>query len=641
MPTTITTGTSVLSTTANALNMTTGGAVLPLVDLTVNYGAYLLSTVGDGLNLGGTAQSYTVQIDGDVKSYAASSSGVNVAAGETAAITIGQGGSVAGSMGINAVGVTNVTNNGSITGNAALSGAIHATGAGNYSIINNGIISQINAAGDAIKLTNTGTHTLANSGVINVAAGHNAIVSTHVAAIENVLNTGTINGYLDLGGGADTVHTENGSINGIVSLGDGADSFYGSLLAANSVDGGLGNDTIVGGAGNDALNGGADNDTMTGGLGNDTYYVDSTLDVIVEKVSQGTADRVKASASYTLGLAANYNIEILETSNAAGMTAIDLTGNTLAQSIFGNAGANILNDGVGSSADTMTGYAGDDTYIIHNASDKVIEANLGGTDHIQTAVSFALATTSYVETLETTNAAGTTAINLYGNDLLGQTITGNAGNNILSGGTDTAVDVLIGGAGNDTYILGTSTNDTVTDSAGVDTIVSSSTNRSLASFTGIENLTLSSILLCNGTGNSGNNVIKGSLSANVIDGAGGNDTLTGGSSNDTFVFSTALNGTTNVDTITDFTHTSATAHDSIKLENAVFTALTTTGALSATEYVANATGVATTAAQNIIYNTVTGALSYDADGNGAGAAIQFATLTGHPLTIVASDFIVI
>lgn len=36
----------------------------------------------------------------------------------------------------------------------------------------------------------------------------------------------------------------------------------------------------------------------------------------------------------------------------------------------------------------------------------------------------------------------------------------------------------------------------------------------------------------------------------------------------------------------------------------------------------------------------TGALDYDADGNGAGAAVQFATLTGAP-SVNARDFIVI
>ena len=42
----------------------------------------------------------------------------------------------------------------------------------------------------------------------------------------------------------------------------------------------------------------------------------------------------------------------------------------------------------------------------------------------------------------------------------------------------------------------------------------------------------------------------------------------------------------------------------------------------------------------VVYNTTTGQLFYDADGNGAGAAMLFATLDGHP-PIVAGDFTVI
>jgi len=42
----------------------------------------------------------------------------------------------------------------------------------------------------------------------------------------------------------------------------------------------------------------------------------------------------------------------------------------------------------------------------------------------------------------------------------------------------------------------------------------------------------------------------------------------------------------------------------------------------------------------IIYNSATGALYYDSDGNGAGAAVQFATLLGTP-AISSIDFFAI
>ena len=79
------------------------------------------------------------------------------------------------------------------------------------------------------------------------------------------------------------------------------------------------------------------------------------------------------------------------------------------------------------------------------------------------------------------------------------------------------------------------------------------------------------------------------------------------------------------------------ADDTIRLENAVFTGLAA-GALAAGAF--NTGAAATQADDRIIYNSATGALLFDADGTGAGAAVQFATLqTG--LTLTAADFFVI
>jgi serralysin len=50
--------------------------------------------------------------------------------------------------------------------------------------------------------------------------------------------------------------------------------------------------------------------------------------------------------------------------------------------------------------------------------------------------------------------------------------------------------------------------------------------------------------------------------------------------------------------------------------------------------------LATDADDRIIYNTTTGALLYDADGTGATAAVQFATLTGTP-ALNNTEFLII
>ncbi|HYD12453.1 MAG TPA: hypothetical protein VEC11_06370, partial [Allosphingosinicella sp.] len=70
----------------------------------------------------------------------------------------------------------------------------------------------------------------------------------------------------------------------------------------------------------------------------------------------------------------------------------------------------------------------------------------------------------------------------------------------------------------------------------------------------------------------------------------------------------------------------------------IFAAIGAPGALDANAFVTGA--AAADASDRIIYNSLTGQLFYDADGNGAGAAIQFATMSPG-LTLTASDFQVI
>jgi Ca2+-binding RTX toxin-like protein len=113
------------------------------------------------------------------------------------------------------------------------------------------------------------------------------------------------------------------------------------------------------------------------------------------------------------------------------------------------------------------------------------------------------------------------------------------------------------------------------------------------------------------------------------------------------VFNTTLNGATNVDTIMDFDATISGDTDRIQLDNDIFTAFGGfTGTLNAANFVANATGTAGDGNDYIVFNTTTGALMYDADGSGAGAAVQFATLPSSGIVdgvpdINNSDFEVI
>jgi Ca2+-binding RTX toxin-like protein len=93
----------------------------------------------------------------------------------------------------------------------------------------------------------------------------------------------------------------------------------------------------------------------------------------------------------------------------------------------------------------------DDVYTVSNAATRVIEGANGGTDQLLSSVSYTLAAGNWIEALATTNASGTAAINLTGNEL-GQSVTGNAGRNVIDGGA--GADQLWGKAGADTFAFG-------------------------------------------------------------------------------------------------------------------------------------------------------------------------------------------
>jgi Ca2+-binding RTX toxin-like protein len=136
-------------------------------------------------------------------------------------------------------------------------------------------------------------------------------------------------------------------------------------------------------------------------------------------------------------------------------------------------------------------------------------------------------------------------------------------------------------------------------------------------------------------GNAGKDLLKGDDGSDTLFGGIGVDTLTGGLNNDYFVFNTPLNALTNRDTVTDFSH----VDDTFKLENAIFTKLGA-GVHALNPAFFRAAVKALDANDYIVYDRTHGTLSYDADGNGAHAAIAFAYLPTKPV-LAANDFVVI
>jgi Ca2+-binding RTX toxin-like protein len=205
---------------------------------------------------------------------------------------------------------------------------------------------------------------------------------------------------------------------------------------------------------------------------------------------------------------------------------------------------------------------------------------------------------------------------------------GTDGNDALTG---TTVDEnIVGGLGNDT-LNGGAGEDVLTGAAGNDLLNGDAGDDFLRGGTGIDSL----------DGGAGNDRLEGDEGADTLDGGAGNDVLVGGEGNDNFLFNDTL-GTTNVDTLMDFGGAGATVLDVIQLENTgIFSALAATGALSVDNFVSNATGTAMDGDDFIVYNTTTGALFYDADGNGGGAAVQFAVIASDVDGLTAADFVVV
>ncbi len=213
----------------------------------------------------------------------------------------------------------------------------------------------------------------------NLTLSGNAHLNGTGNALANTLTGNDGNNVLNGGAGADTMigglgndiyyvdsandkiieTAANGGIDTVISsvtrtLGDYQENL---TLSGNAHLNGTGNalaNTLTGNAGNNVLNGGAGADTMIGGMGNDTYYVDSANDKVIETAANGGIDTVIASVTRTLG---EYQEDLI----LSGTSAINGTGNALANMLTGNAANNVLTGGAGN--DTLIGGAGNDRLV--------------------------------------------------------------------------------------------------------------------------------------------------------------------------------------------------------------------------------------------------------------------------------------
>jgi len=438
----------------------------------------------------------------------------------------------------------------------------------------------------------------------------------------------------------------------------------------NVITGRYDSDSLIGLGGNDTLAGfGGSANTLVGGTGDDVYLSDAVGDTIVELANEGI-DTVRTTRT-SLALSANVeNLIYVAPAPLPGVPAGPdptfvgignsgdnmITGGTGRDSLGGGAGNDTLIGGTGR-ANELVGGIGDDIYISSAAGDTIVENAGEGRDTVRTDLtSFTLG--SNLEALIYTGSGAFVGVgNTLGNSITGGTasdsLSGGAGNDTLTGGTG-AANELIGGTGDDSYLVSV-TGDTIVERAGegIDQVTFIGAGGSFTLASNVENLSFRAEGNFVGFGNTANNAIYGNGGADVLFGLGGddflygavgNDTLEGGDGNDvltgsngadrmtgglgadTFVFEDA---DIDVDTITDFT----SGIDRISLSSAGFGSGTGFVLIQGNGALQPSSGSPT-----FLYNNDTGLLRYDADGSGAGSAVDL-TFLQSGLTLAPSDFV--
>ena len=341
------------------ITITANQTIRQLVDkddiLFLAAGVSIATTAQDGIETGGfDDDNVRLMIEGSVFGADA---GIDLIGSTTSVSTgfgnhsvhVGKTGSVtgAGKHGIEMLGQDNeLVNDGSIVslfdGGAALfqngddaSIQNHGTMSGDFGllllgdgdssdIVNTGVMSgrtaAIRASGQSINLVNTGTITVAKG-----SGGGEAIDILNGSSSPNyITNTGTIVG--DISGALDQSLdlVNSGYINGLVELSNQADMFDGRGGTVNGAVAGLG--------------------------GDDIYIVDDATITIWESAHGGT-DTVRSSVDFRLA-------EFVEDLTLLGASDLSGTGNFGSNRIIGNDGDNRLNGGSGD--DTLLGGVGDD-----------------------------------------------------------------------------------------------------------------------------------------------------------------------------------------------------------------------------------------------------------------------------------------
>ena len=312
------------------------------------YGAYVMRGVSIGVESGagiaGSAGHYDIINDGG--SIVAQGSGIYAYGGYNK-VTL-EAGSLVRSLsyfGLLLGGDNNtVVNRGTVIGGDGNGTSITAvsfsadSAASVSSFTNTGLVST--GYNYAIQHSGLGVLKISNAGTIQSDL---ASLYTIGDGVELFTNSGKVVGAMSFGLGNDLLNSTGGSVQGNIDMGGGADTVYGSA-GADVVLGGTENDLVCGNAGKDILDGGD-------GTGDVLDYREKTVAVQVTlKGAIATSVLVNGAAEDTV---ANFERVL------GGGGGDKLVGDGLGNQLSGNAGNDILSGAAGK--DMLAGGLGNDT----------------------------------------------------------------------------------------------------------------------------------------------------------------------------------------------------------------------------------------------------------------------------------------
>ncbi|MGZ4257252.1 MAG: beta strand repeat-containing protein [Gaiellaceae bacterium] len=365
---------------------------------------------------------------------------------------------------------------------------------------------------------------------------------------DNVLSGGAGNDTFDGAGGSDTVSYASAPAGVNASLGSGT---------ANDGQGGTDTfvptsvETLTGSAFDDTLTGDASDNVLSGGGGNDTLAGGGGTDTLDGGTGSNTADYSAAAGSVTASIAAGQASTDGDGGTDTYLNIQNLTGSAQADTLTGDDGPNTINGGGGpdridggAGNDVLDGQSGGDDSITGGMGNDTINGGTGSGDAVLYASSISSSAGDGVHVDLGAGTASAIGTNDAGSDTVAgiedvmgspfaDSLTGDAGANLLNGGDGN--DSFAFSGGGDTFAGGTGTNsaDFSADTSGIalDLTVLGTPQAGADNTTIAGNGGQSSIQ--NVTGSPQSDTITGDAQQNTLSGGGGSDTIDGGGDNDT------------------------------------------------------------------------------------------------------------